>query len=57
MKILKNLPKPIKNVLKIIMFPFIFLWIAISVVILKIGDGIHWLGDDMTGFRAGKMDF
>lgn len=57
MKVLKNLPKPIKNVLKIIMFPFVFLWIAISVAILKIGDGIHWLGDAMTGFRAGKMDF
>lgn len=57
MKVLKNLPKSTKNVLKIIMFPVVFLWITISVIILKIGDGIHWLGDAMTGFRAGEMDF
>lgn len=57
MKVLENLPKSAKNVLKVIMFPFVFLWIAISVTILKIGDGLHWLGDAMTGFRAGKMDF
>lgn len=30
MKVLENLPKSAKNVLKVIMFPFVFLWIAIS---------------------------
>lgn len=57
MNVLKTLPKPIRKVLSIIMFPVIFIWIAMSVSIMKIGDGLHWLGDAMTGFRAGNMDF
>lgn len=56
MNALKILPKPIRKALAIIVFPVIFTWITISIIIMKIGDGLHWLGDAMTGFRAGDMD-
>lgn len=41
-----------KKVLRYICFPFIFIWVSLGVGIMYLGDGIHWLGNAMTGFRA-----
>ena len=34
------------------LFPFVLLWVSIGFGIMKLGDGLHWLGNAMTGFRA-----
>ena len=44
----------LKKLLFYTLFPFVFLWMAIGTIIMYIGDGIHWLGNAMTGFRADK---
>ena len=41
-----------KRILKAILFPFVFIWICIAYGIMKLGDGLHWLGNAITGFRA-----
>lgn len=43
-----------KKILYWILFPFVFLWIALGVGIMYLGDGLHWLGNAMTGFRADR---
>lgn len=40
-----------KKILKGILFPFVFVWVWLAYGIMKLGDGLHWLGNAMTGFR------
>ena len=35
-------------------FPFVLVWIALGMGIMYLGDGLHWLGNAMTGFRADR---
>ena len=41
-----------KKIMYYILLPFTIAWMALSVGIMKLGDGLHWLGNAMTGFRA-----
>lgn len=43
-----------KKVLYWIMFPFVLLWVTLGVCLMHLGDGLHWIGNAMTGFRADK---
>lgn len=43
-----------KNILRYILFPVVFIWVALGYGIMKLGDGLHWLGNAMTGFKADK---
>ena len=53
-KILKINKKKKKKGLYYLCFPFVLLWMALGVGIMKLGDGLHWLGNAMTGFKADK---
>ena len=44
--------KQIKKILYYFLFPFVLVWMGLSLGIMKLGDGLHWLGNAMTGFRA-----
>ena len=44
----------LKKLLFYVLFPFVLLWMTVGTVIMYIGDGIHWLGNAMTGFKADK---
>lgn len=48
--------KTMKSVLKCILFPFVFVWCALAFGIMKLGDGLHWLGNAMTGFQTEQYD-
>lgn len=54
MKFMKQLPNPVKTTLKVILFPVVFIWFALGVGIMRLGDGLHWLGNKMTGDRADR---
>jgi len=54
MKALAKLPNPVKTILKVILFPVVFIWVALGVGIMSLGDGLHWLGNKMTGDRADR---
>ena len=54
MKALTKLPNPVKTTLKVILFPVVFVWVALGVGIMSLGDGLHWLGNKMTGDRADR---
>jgi len=54
MKTLAQLPNPIKSTLKVILLPLVIVWVALGVGIMKLGDGLHWLGNKMTGDRADR---
>lgn len=43
-----------KNILKLILFPFVFCYVLLALVIMKLGDGLHFIGNAMTGFRLDK---
>ena len=51
---MKQLPNPVKTILKVILFPVVFIWVALGVGIMSLGDGLHWLGNKMTGDRADR---
>ncbi len=36
------------------LLPLMVLWIALALGIMRLGDGLRWLGNAMTGFRADK---
>lgn len=54
MKALAQLPNPVKSTLKVILFPLVFVWVALGVGIMSLGDGLHWLGNKMTGDHADR---
>jgi hypothetical protein len=54
MKALAQLPNPVKSTLKVILFPLVLVWVTLGVGIMKLGDGLHWLGNKMTGDRADR---
>lgn len=39
---------------KVLLFPFILLWICIAYLIFKIGDLLRKLGNRMSGYRFDK---
>lgn len=52
MKTLAKLPAPIKAVAKVVLFPFILLWIALGVGLYKLGEKLQDVGDWMTDGQA-----
>lgn len=53
-KIKDNNTITIKKVVYYILFPFIVSWVTLAFGIMKLGDGLYWLGNAMTGFKADK---
>jgi len=56
MKILANLPGPVKKVVKTIMLPCVFLWSALAYILYKIAQGLDAAAGWMTGGRIYDMD-
>ena len=48
MKALANLPKPVKAVAKVVLFPFVLLWTALGDGLYKLGEKLQDAGDWMT---------
>ena len=46
--------KSMKTILKYMLFPFVFVWCTLAYGIMRLGDGLHWVGNAMTGFKADK---
>ncbi len=40
-----------KKTLTIILFPFVFLWMCLAYLIYKIGEGLCYLGNWMSGWK------
>ena len=48
--------KVLDMILRSLVFPIIYVWVALAVVLVKLGDGLHWLGNKMTGDRIISND-
>lgn len=54
MRILAKLPTSVKIVLKVVLFPFVFIWVTLGMSLFKFGEWISEIGDRMTGYEASK---
>jgi uncharacterized membrane protein len=52
MKALAKLPAPVKTVVKVVLFPFVLLWVALGVGLYWLGEKLQDAGDWMTDGRA-----
>ena len=43
-----------RKIIYYVLLPFVVLWMALALGIMGLGDGLRWLGNAMTGFKADK---